>query len=160
MASEQELTAAAWAARENAVADFSRFRVGAALLPPPGGSRRYGPSDAALRRLPATAVGVLRRHSHSASQPPRAARDGPTARPASPPLRPLLSQHAAGKLNSDLMSAPNRSALWKAPLASFLVYVLPIVTVHILIPWGMILAMEISRGRGTAKLSGWQRMWP
>ena len=30
MASEQELTAAAWAARENAV-DFSRFRVGAAL---------------------------------------------------------------------------------------------------------------------------------
>ena len=31
MASEQELTAAAWAARENAVADFSRFRVGAAL---------------------------------------------------------------------------------------------------------------------------------
>ena len=31
MATEQELTAAAWAARENAVADFSRFRVGAAL---------------------------------------------------------------------------------------------------------------------------------
>ena len=46
------------------------------------------------------------------------------------------------------MSAPNRSAIWKAPLASFLVYLLPIVTVHILIPWGMILAMEISRGRG------------
>ena len=31
MATEQELKAAAWAARENAVADFSRFRVGAAL---------------------------------------------------------------------------------------------------------------------------------
>ena len=31
MATEQELTAAAWAARENAVADFSHFRVGAAL---------------------------------------------------------------------------------------------------------------------------------
>ena len=31
MATEQELAAAAWAARENAVADFSRFRVGAAL---------------------------------------------------------------------------------------------------------------------------------
>ena len=45
------------------------------------------------------------------------------------------------------MGAPNRSAIWKAPLASFLVYLLPIATVHILIPWGMILAMEISRGR-------------
>ena len=31
MATEQELTAAAWAARENAVADFSHFRVGAVL---------------------------------------------------------------------------------------------------------------------------------
>ena len=31
MPTEQELTAAAWAARENAVAKFFRFRVGAAL---------------------------------------------------------------------------------------------------------------------------------
>ena len=45
------------------------------------------------------------------------------------------------------MSPPNRSAIWKALLASFLVYLFPIVTVHILIPWGMILAREISQGR-------------
>jgi hypothetical protein len=41
---------------------------------------------------------------------------------------------------------PNRKALWKALIASFAVYLLPVVTVHVLFVWGWAIGAELLAG--------------